>query len=430
MSRAFTLGTLILLLVLAGLASLHGALLALTLPLLVYFLYALLVAPERMDLDVRRELAMERVSPGTPVKVQVTVLNRGPALDELALEDVVSLDLVVTDGSPRHFISLAGGASFSFAYTVQGPRGGFPFERVHAVGGDALGLVALVRDLQVFGQLFVLPSISRIRQVPIRPRRTRVYAGSIPARVGGAGVEFFGVRNYEPGDTPRRINWRVSARHPDALYSNEFQQERVADVGIVLDGRERSNLFSGGRSIFEYSVSAAGALADAFLTQGNRVGLLIYSRYLQWTIPGYGKLQRERILHALAGASPGASQIFDGLQYLPTRVFPGESQIVLVSPLVEDDFTTLIQLRARGYQILVVVPDPVSFEQAYLLEGHSRYASGDIDLAARVVRMERRLMLSRLQRAGIQATEWDVSQPFDLAMRRASAWRMQAGIRL
>jgi len=267
----------------------------------------------------------------------------------------------------------------------------------------------------------VLPNISRIRQVPIRPRRTRVYAGVIPARVGGAGVEFFGVRNYEPGDSSRRINWRVSARHIEDLYSNEFQQERVADVGIVLDGRERSNLFAGSRSLFEHSVLAAGSIADAFLTQGNRVGLLIYSRYLQWTLPGYGKLQRERILQALSSAAPGASQIFDGLQYLPTRVFPGESQIVLVSPLVEDDYSTLISLRARGYQVLLVVPDPVSFEQAYLTDGKAKYLPTDVTLAARVVRMERQLMLARLQRAGLQVVEWNVAQPFDQAMRRAAA---------
>jgi uncharacterized protein (DUF58 family) len=209
------------------------------------------------------------------------------------------------------------------------------------------------------------------------------------------------------------------------LYSNEFQQERVADVGIVLDGRERSNLFAGGRSLFEPSVVAASALAGAFLAQGNRVGLLIYSQYLQWTLPGYGKLQRERILQALSGAAVGASQIFDGLQYLPARVFPAESQIVLVSPLVEDDYSTLIQLRARGYQILLVVPDPVSFEQEYLSGRTGRLAKADVELAARVVRMERALMLGRLQRAGLQVVEWDVAQPFDQAVRRAVGRRRQ-----
>ena len=429
MSRPVLLGFLILVLLLAGLAGLHGGLLALSMPLLLYLFYGLWRMPDRIDLEVRRELAAERVLPQTPVKVTVTITNRGPGLEELAVQDAIASGLSVIDGSNRHFTSLGRNQTFTFQYSVRGPRGGFPFESLHAEGGDALGLIRLRRDLRVFGQLFVLPNVRRIRNVQIRPRRTRVYAGAIPARVGGAGVEFFGVRDYEPGDPPRRINWRVSARHIENLYSNEFQQERVADVGIVLDGRERSNLFSGGRSLFEYSVSAAGALADVFLTQGNRVGLLVYSRYLQWTLPGYGKLQRERILQALSAAAPGSSQIFDGLQYLPTRVFPSESQIVIVSPLVEDDYSTLIQLRARGYQTLLVVPDPVSFEQASLSDGRKKYPSADVELAARVVRMERQLMIARLQRAGLQVVEWNVAQPFDQAMRRAAAVRRLGGHR-
>lgn len=429
MSRPVLLGFLILVLLLAGLAGLHGGLVALSMPLLLYLFYGLWRMPDRIDLEVRRELAAERVLPQTPVKVTVTITNRGPGLEELAVQDAIASGLSVIDGSNRHFTSLGRNQTFTFQYSVRGPRGGFPFESLHAEGGDALGLIRLKRDLRVFGQLFVLPNVRRIRNVPIRPRRTRVYAGAIPARVGGAGVEFFGVRDYEPGDPPRRINWRVSARHIENLYSNEFQQERVADVGIVLDGRERSNLFSGGRSLFEYSVSAAGALADVFLTQGNRVGLLVYSRYLQWTLPGYGKLQRERILQALSAAAPGSSQIFDGLQYLPTRVFPSESQIVIVSPLVEDDYSTLIQLRARGYQTLLVVPDPVSFEQASLSDGRKKYPPADVELAARVVRMERQLMMARLQRAGLQVVEWNVAQPFDQAMRRAAAVRRLGGHR-
>ncbi len=423
MSRPVLLGAIILLLILGGLATLHAAVLALSIPPLVYLLYGLWRAPEKIDLEVRREIGAERVAPQVPVKVNVTVINRGSGLEELAVEDMISPELTVIEGWNRHWISLGAHKTFAFEYTVSGPRGGFPFERVHAEGGDALGLVRAAQDLRVFGQLFVLPTLSRIRQVPIRPRRTRVYAGLIPARVGGAGVEFYGVRNYEPGDPPRHINWRVSARHAEDLYTNEFQQERVADVGIVLDGRERSNLFSGGQTLFEHSVLAAGALADAFLTQGNRVGLLIYSTYLQWTLPGYGKLQRERILQALSGAAPGASQIFEGLQYLPTRIFPTESQIVLVSPLLEDDYSTLIQLRARGYQVLVVVPDPVTFERSHLLASDSKYRAQDVELATRVVRMERDLMLRRMQRAGLHIIEWNVEQPFDQAMRRAAAFQ-------
>ena len=193
----------------------------------------------------------------------------------------------------------------------------------------------------------------------------------------------------------------------------------MADVGIILDGRQRSNIYAGGHSLFEHSVIAAAALADSFLAQGNRVGLLVYGQYLQWTWPGYGKLQREKILHSLSHATPGSSQVFDGLQYLPTRMFPPESQIVLVSPLMEGDYLTLVQLRARGYQVMTVSPDPVAFEESFLPR------QPEVQLAARVVRMERELMLKKIQRAGVQLIEWDVAQPFDQAARRSFGQRIQ-----
>jgi uncharacterized protein (DUF58 family) len=423
MSRAWFLGFLILILLFAGLVVLRGALVALTIPLLLYLLYGLWFSPNEIKLEVRRELSAERVAPQTPVRVTVTVTNRGALLEELMLEDVISPALNVVDGSNRHLISLEKNKSFTFEYTVRGPRGGFPLETVRAEAGDHLGLLRLAQNIRTFGQLFVFPDAARLKQIPIRPRRTRVYAGTIPARIGGAGVEFFGVRDYQEGDSPRQINWHVSARAVEGLYSNEFQRERAADVGIVLDGRERTNLFAGGRSLFEHSVMAAASLADAFLSQGNRVGLLVYSNYLQWTFPGYGKLQRERILYALAHAAPGASQVFDGLQFLPARMFPPESQIILISPLVEDDYSTLVQLRARGYQILAVCPNAAAFEERHLPR------QPEVQLAARIVRMERALLLMRIQRAGVQVMDWDVAQPFDQAARHAFARQIQAGSR-
>jgi uncharacterized protein (DUF58 family) len=413
LSRALLLSALIYGLFLAGLVTLRGDLIALAVPLVLYLFGGMWRAPEGLDLQVERQLSGDRVIPGVDVIVTVTLHNDGPDIDELFIEDKISPALTLRLGSTRHLLRLPKGASFTFEYTVTGPRGNYSFDSIQAEARDMLGLIRRQKMIKTTGQLFIFPGVRRLKYVAIRPRRTRVYAGTIPARAGGVGTEFFGVRDYQPGDSPRAINWRASARHIETLYSNEYQQERVADVGIVLDGRERTNLFRGGRSLFEHSVLAAAALSDAFLNQGNRVGLLVYSSYLGWTLPGYGKVQRERIMQALARAQVGASSVFAGLQHLSPRMFPAESQIVLVSSLVKDDLEVLVQLRARGYQVMVISPDPVLYEHSILP------VSRDVDLAARVIRMERNLLIQRLQRAGIQIIEWDVSQPFDQAVRSA-----------
>jgi uncharacterized protein (DUF58 family) len=424
MPRSLLLGLIAYVLLILGLAFLRGDLLALAVPLVLYLLAGFWRAPQTLDLDVRRHLSAERASPNQPVTVTLTVINRGASLDEIFVEDILPTGLRLLDGSNRHLATLAHDEARTWTYTVTGARGYYAFLSVRVEARDGLGLIQRSQEFAPPGQILVLPSVMRLKHVAIRPRRTRVYAGTIPARVGGSGVDFFGVRAYQPGDSPRRINWHVSARQADIdvagrdvalqrLYSNEFEQERVADVGIVLDGRDRTNLFGGGRSLFEHSVLAAAALTDAFLSQGNRVGLLVYGQYLQWTLPAYGKFQREKILHALAAARSGGSDIFANLGHLPTRLFPVNSQIVMVSPLVPDDLGVLVQLRARGYQVMAVSPDPVKFELANLP------ASKEVDQAARVVKLERDLLLRKLQRAGVQLLDWDVSQPFDQVVRRS-----------
>jgi uncharacterized protein (DUF58 family) len=310
-------------------------------------------------------------------------------------------------------LRLSKGESYTFAYTVTGPRGGYGYGVLEAQVNDHLAVSRSKVRAEAKGHLFVLPPLMRVRNISIRPRRTRVYAGSIPARAGGSGTEFFGVREYQPGDSPHSINWRASARYTDMLYANEYQQDRVVDVGIVLDGRSLTNEFAHGHSLFEYSVQAAASIADALLSQGNRVGLLLYAGYLGWTLPGYGKIQRERIMHALANAKTGDSQVFSDLEHMPTRLFPPESQIVFVSPLNEDDLKPLIQLRAQGYNVLVISPNPVKFELSYLPSSNV-----NIDLAGRVIHMERILLLQKLQRANIQVLDWDVKEPFDSLVKR------------
>ena len=411
MSRTFFLTLIVYGLLLIGLASLRGEFIGLALPFVVYLLVGFWRASDDLKLEIYRRLSVERTSPNVDVLVTVEVTNLGGDIEDLYLEDMCPPELKIRDGSPRHLLSLKSGDIFTWTYTVNGPRGSYPFENVIAEARDHFGVRPSRLKIPVRSEFFVFPPLTRLKYIPIRTRRTRVYSGTIPARIGGPGVEFFGLREYQPGDPPRWINWRASARHSEGLFANEYQQERVADVGIVLDAREKTNQFRNEHSLFEYSILAAASLADAFLAQGNRVGLLTYSRYLHWTYPGYGKVQRERLLHSLGHAKVGNSLVFSGLERIPVKLFPTHSQLVLVSPLNAGDLDILIQLRARGYQVMVISPDPVAYELSYLTQ------TAVVQQAGRVVRMERELLIKKLGHAGVQVVDWDISQSFDKVMK-------------
>jgi uncharacterized protein (DUF58 family) len=400
-------------LVLGGLATLNGQLLALALPFIIYLGAGLLYEPEEPRLKVNRTLSANYVVQDEPITIKLTITNEGSGLEEVVVEDLAPARLELLDGQTRLLTRLPPGTTVELGYTLRGKRGAYRFAEAHITASESLGLFQKQRVISAPGQFLVLPEATRLRRVEIRPRRTRVYSGLIPVRQGGPGIEFFGVRAYQPGDLLRWINGRASARHLQTLFVNEFEQERVADVGLILDARRQSDASAPEGSLFEHSIQATAALADTFLNDGNRVGLFIYGRYLDWTLPGYGKVQRQRILLALARAEQGDGDVFATLEHLPTRLFPVRSQLVLISPLLPDDPEILITLRARGYRLLIISPDPVSFERKGLP------TSREIELATRLARLERELLLNKLRQASIQVIDWQVETPFSQVAHRA-----------
>ena len=406
MRRWLLLSTLIAGLVLLGLGTLHGDMLALAIPLLIYAGAALLGRPEPPRLSATRSLSANRLASGESAQISVSIINMGARPATVLLEDRLPQQLTLVDGQSRMLTKIAPGASAELEYTVSGARGFHQFPGLMASVQDQLGLFQAIMQLPAPGQIFVVPEVIRLRRVEIRPRRTHVYAGQIPARQGGAGVEFYSVREYQPGDPTRWINARATARNPQNLFVNQFEQERVADVGIILDARRQSDVRTYHGALFEYAIQAAGALADTFLHRGNRVGLLMYGRSVDWTLPGYGKVQRERILRALARAETGDLPVLERFDYLPTRLFPARSQLVLISPLQPHDLEILVSLRARGYQLLVISPDPIGFEQRGLIP------QPEIATATRLAQIERALLLQRCRRSGITVIDWQTELPF------------------
>jgi uncharacterized protein (DUF58 family) len=396
-------------LILFGLGMTNSGFLVLALPLAVFVLTGLLYGAPNPKVTAERSLSARRVGVGLPVTVKVTLTNQGDKLEQVWSSDTLPPNLEKLSGQTNCLVSLEPGESTSFEYTVKARRGTYFIPAIHATTSDYLGLVRRSFSLGASGSIAVLPDIRRIPTIPIRPQHTLGFPGTIPARIGGPGLTFFGVREYQVGDSMHQVNWHASARHAHTLYSNDFEQERVADIGLILDCRGESYLAMAQQSMFEYAVSAAASLAQSFLENGNRVGLVQYGQYIAWTFPGYGKVQRERILAALAQARPGASLI-DHLEYLPVRFFPPHSQIILVSPIQNKDLEVLFNFRSRGYALLVISPNPVSFELSTLPDRTS------MRLAGRIAQLERIVLLRQLQQAGIRVLDWDISVPFEQAV--------------
>jgi len=420
-NRVLLAGLLIFALLAAGLAALDGRFLLLLIPLLIYVGAALLRMPEEIAVRAYRDVRPLAAQEGECITVGLHLVNTGPETALLEVRDALPERLRVLAGETEQLVALPAGAATHLEYVVEAPRGSYEFQSVLVAVSEALGLFRRAARLPAYGGFSIMPRALRLRSLEIRPRRTLGFAGPIPSRQSGVGVDFFGVREYQPGDPLRRVNWRAMARRPDRPYTTEFEQERTADVGLILDVRRQSVFEMEGISLLEYGVQATAALAESLLHDGHRVGLLLYGRGIEWVFPGYGRVQREHILRALANAGPGDSQVFASLDFFPARLFPPRSQLIFISPLQSDDLGMLFRLRAHGYAVLVVSPDPVAFEVAHLP------ADPLLPVAIRLAQLERRLLLQQLRQGGIAVADWQVQRSLDESLHATVARAVRGG---
>lgn len=347
------------------------------------------------------------------IDVSVTVHNQGASTLHLRLEDAPEPPVRIDDGATVLEAVLSPGQQAELRYGFRVPRGRFVWAGVRAVAGDALQLVEERLELPAPGELHVHPEAVRFRPLPLQPGRTLPSPGSIPARVGGSGTEFFGVREYHVGDALRWIDWRLTARHRGKLFTKEFEQEQIADVGLVLDGRTVVEDEVAGESLCEHGVRATASLATTFLRQGNRVGLLVLGESDARVFPGCGRIHRERILSCLAGVRGRAVAPLRDPGHSLARMFPARSIVIVLTPLLLDDTALLLRLRAHGRRVVVVSPDAIEFRApAFPTDPVGR-------LAVRAARVERQLALRAVSRLQIPVVDWRVDRPLYPLIRAA-----------
>jgi uncharacterized protein (DUF58 family) len=413
-SKSLFINLIIFGLVFSALLSRSGSLLLLSLPFLAYLMVGVLQSPGLVRVSARRSVNVTGPDGAGEVCMQVTLSNQGETIRALTLSEPQLPGTRLKAGSLEQKVGLAAGEAVDLAYTLQSNRGSFTWESVHVCTSDPFELVRRDWEIPAQAEALVAPSRMRLRHIPLRPGSTNLSTGSLPARRAGSGTEFWGVREYHAGDSLHRLNWRLQARYPGRLFTNEFEREEIVTIGLILDGRLLTDV-SGEVPLFEHSVRATASLAETFLREGNRVGLLVCGESLIHLTPRYGKAQLHQILCTLARGrtSPGAS--LENLKYLSVRLFPSRSQLILISPLAPGDLPIYTRLRAEGYPVLLLSPDPVAYGVAYAAPSNQQDRAGV--LAVRAARMERRLQLRQLALLGVQVVDWPVDQPLSERLR-------------
>jgi uncharacterized protein (DUF58 family) len=136
--------------------------------------------------------------------------------------------------------------------------------------------------------------------------------GEVRSRYRGRGMEFEEVRQYQPGDDVRYIDWRVTARS-GSTYSKLFTEERERPVHLLLD--QRSTMFFGSGARFKSVVAAeiAAYLAWAALAGSDRIGGQVIgdrqARDVRAKRNHHAVVQFLQAAHAINNALPGDGAI-------------------------------------------------------------------------------------------------------------------------
>lgn len=403
-------------LLVVALISLKGEIVWLAAPFLAYMGVGILRSPsvERIRLQAARSIERLEAPGERRIRVTVAARNAGAsAIEQLCLVEQKQNGMRLDEGRLQQWQALQPGEECNLAYSFQANRGLFSWQSIRAVACDPLGLVETRLEIPAEAALLLHPELIRFQSLPVRPQRTLHLSGQIPARLGGSGTDFWGIREYQPGDSLRRMDWHHAARHPGRRYTREYEQEEIAEIGLILDARQGTDLRAGEDSLFEHSVRAAASLAEVFLRQGNQVSLLVYGSQAAVEYPGYGKGQLNKILGALSRVSTETGSSLGGLQYLPVRMFSSRSIIIIISPLAAGDWRLFPRLRALGYQTILVSPNPVDFVRQTIPE------DAPSQLAIRLAQVERRLELQRISRLWVPVIDWKVRQPLPPLVRGA-----------
>ena len=398
-------------LIISALIVRNGKVLLLALPFLIYLLIGILQAPSEITLVADRTISKSSLIPQELFETRIVIKNQGKSLVNLHLRDTLFPSVTILDGKAISRLSLSAGESAELNYVSKAERGVYSWKWIHVCASDPFGLFELERDIPAVGEIQVRPAPIHIRNVPLKPRATLHAAGPISARLAGSGTDFWGIREYRTGDSLRRLNWRLSARHPLQRFTNEYEQEEIADFGLILDARRITADGAMEEALFEHSVSAAASLAENFLKRGNRVALLIFGETIVTLFPGYGKRQLNAVLRNLARAKLGENLPLSHLEYFPVRLFPSRSQIVMISAVDSRDLETYARLRANGYDVLLISPDPVDYAAQILPQNEIN------SLAIRAARLERAIQQKRILNLGIRVIDWQISLPLDAVIQ-------------
>jgi uncharacterized protein (DUF58 family) len=205
-------------------------------------------------------------------------------------------------GEQRHALRRHG-RRLAVRYVLESlPRGRYAFEDVRAELTDPFGLERAIVSLPAPGALLVYPRLVRLERL-FSESGARSHDGRRLLLRRHTGFELHSVREYEQGESLRRVHWRSTARRGQ-LMVKELEDAPRDEIAVLLDA-DASTVVG---DSFEVQVRAAGSILDAFVRRGRRAVLVVNSERREVQQVHSPAADWRRALELLAAVEPTAAR--------------------------------------------------------------------------------------------------------------------------
>jgi uncharacterized protein (DUF58 family) len=259
-------------------------------------------------------------------------------------------------GEQRHLLRRRG-RRLSVRYVLESvPRGRYAFEDVRAKLADPFGLECAIVPLPAPGALLVYPRLEQLGRL-FSDSGARSHDGRRLLLRRSSGFELHSVREYERGESLRRVHWPSTARRAQ-LMVKELEDAPRDEIAVLLDADAQAVV---GAS-FDVQVRAAGSIVDAYVRRGRRAVLVVNSERREVQHVHSPAADWRRALELLAAAEPtgrtSAARLLGEDQSPAARAL----ELVVVTARVEAALVDrLVQRALSRRKVSLVYVDPASF---------------------------------------------------------------------
>ncbi|MBN2714265.1 MAG: DUF58 domain-containing protein [Deltaproteobacteria bacterium] len=237
----------------------------------------------KLRLRVRRNVA-NVLSVGTGNRVALLFKNLSGYAVNINVSDGAPMDGEVDKALLQ--LKLQRGESGKAAYYfTPHKRGRFTFSGVTAQAESRLGFWVIQQQFDLTHEVQVYPDIEAINQFELLAQKNSLAElGYLSTRMKGDGHEFERMRDYRPGDEPRKVDWKTTARL-QRLIVREMGQDRNQNVFFMIDMGRLMQQTTDGLSHFDYALNTAIILSHIAQKKGDNIGAILFSDKVKKYVP-------------------------------------------------------------------------------------------------------------------------------------------------